>query len=321
MKPLCILLALILIGFMAVPPDLAYARAGGSYSSGRSSPSYSSQGSRGSRTYSPDGGAPISRSMTPDQRNSSGLYGSGTGYRPGGGFWTGVLGGLGGAWLASHLFGGYGGYGGGGGGGGMFGFIITLLILFFVGRWLWRNMTSGRFGQGLGGGIGSGGVGANGFGPGGFGGRAAYPAAVATANIDLSDSDLAAFQQNLMGVQRAWGDGDLGKMRSYVTPEMLSYFSEQLSRNQSLGLVNRVENVVLERGDPRESWTENGADYATCYLEWSACDYTVKADRKSGDPDYVVDGDPNRPITSEEVWTFQRARGGRWLLSAIQQTR
>ena len=33
----------------------------------------------------------------------------------------------------------------------------------------------------------------------------------------------------------------------------------------------------------------------------------------------VVDGSPNERQTVTELWTFVRARGGSWLLSAIQQ--
>jgi predicted lipid-binding transport protein (Tim44 family) len=35
----------------------------------------------------------------------------------------------------------------------------------------------------------------------------------------------------------------------------------------------------------------------------------------------LVDGSPTEHITAAEVWTFVRAQGGHWILSAIQQTR
>jgi predicted lipid-binding transport protein (Tim44 family) len=35
----------------------------------------------------------------------------------------------------------------------------------------------------------------------------------------------------------------------------------------------------------------------------------------------VVDGHPSERVQATELWTFVRAPGGRWLLSAIQQTR
>jgi predicted lipid-binding transport protein (Tim44 family) len=34
----------------------------------------------------------------------------------------------------------------------------------------------------------------------------------------------------------------------------------------------------------------------------------------------LVEGDPDRPTETTELWTFRRDRGGAWLLSAIQQT-
>jgi predicted lipid-binding transport protein (Tim44 family) len=54
-------------------------------------------------------------------------------------------------------------------------------------------------------------------------------------------------------------------------------------------------------------------------MKWSAIDYLARLDRSPGAPDYVAGGDLNRPIESEEVWTFVRRSGGNWLLSAIQQ--
>jgi predicted lipid-binding transport protein (Tim44 family) len=35
----------------------------------------------------------------------------------------------------------------------------------------------------------------------------------------------------------------------------------------------------------------------------------------------VVDGNPREHVTATELWTFVRAPGGRWILSAIQQAR
>jgi predicted lipid-binding transport protein (Tim44 family) len=35
----------------------------------------------------------------------------------------------------------------------------------------------------------------------------------------------------------------------------------------------------------------------------------------------VVDGSATERVLATEVWTFVRAQGGHWILSAIQQTR
>jgi predicted lipid-binding transport protein (Tim44 family) len=104
-----------------------------------------------------------------------------------------------------------------------------------------------------------------------------------------------------------------------MTPEVLGYFSEELTRNTSRGVRNIDANVRLLEGDITESWTEGDLQYATAYMKWSATDYMARLDRAPGAPDYLAGGDPNRPIESEEVWTFVRRSGGKWLLSAIQQ--
>jgi len=51
---------------------------------------------------------------------------------------------------------------------------------------------------------------------------------------------------------------DLGALGKKVTPEMLSYFSEELADNQSRGVVNRISDVKLLQGDLAESWREAG---------------------------------------------------------------
>ncbi len=77
-------------------------------------------------------------------------------------------------------------------------------------------------------------------------------------------------------------------------------------------MVNRVSDVKLLQGDLAEAWREGDTDYATVAIRYSLNDQMV--DRESG---RVVEGGPDE---ATEVWTFLRARGGHWLVSAIQQT-
>jgi len=93
----------------------------------------------------------------------------------------------------------------------------------------------------------------------------------------------------------------------------LSYFSEQLAENASRGLVNKVTDVKLEQGDLAEAWREGGVDYATVAMRFALIDSMI--DRATGRT--VEGGQPGEVV---ELWTFMRARGGSWLLSAIQQT-
>ena len=93
---------------------------------------------------------------------------------------------------------------------------------------------------------------------------------------------------------------------------MLSYFSEDLADNASRGVINRVTDVKLLQGDLSEAWREDGKDYATVAMRFALTDSIV--DRASG---RTVEGGGPSEVT--ELWTFMRARGGGWLLSAIQQ--
>jgi predicted lipid-binding transport protein (Tim44 family) len=307
-----ILLALFVCASVALAPALADARAGGS-SSGHSS----SMGSRGSRTYENNSAQPLSRSMTtqsPAAAAQPGLapspaYGGGGSFFQRHPFMTGLAGGFIGSWLFGHM--GYAADGTGGGSG--LGMILQILIIGLLIYFAIR-LFRGR-GRAL-----SGGGGGASFWPPRSAGAAAAPAARDRGrDINLSDADLNAFQQIHAAVQEAWSASDLGRLRRLMTPEMLSYFSEELTRSASQGTQNIVANVDLVKGDLSESWDEGDLQYATAYMRWRALDYVVRLGRSPGDPDYLVSGDPRTPVEAEEVWTFVRRRGGDWLLSAIQQ--
>jgi predicted lipid-binding transport protein (Tim44 family) len=129
--------------------------------------------------------------------------------------------------------------------------------------------------------------------------------------IDKADYD--AFERLLIEIQAAFSAEDLNALRAKVTPEMLSYFSEQLSENASRGLVNKISGVKLEQGDLAEAWREGGVEYATVAMRFALVDQMIE--RASGR--VVDDGGPGE---ATELWTFMRARNGDWVLSAIQQT-
>ena len=104
-------------------------------------------------------------------------------------------------------------------------------------------------------------------------------------------------------------------LQAMATPEMVSYFAEQLSEQVSRGVRNSVTDVNLVSGDLAQAWTEQGRDYATVAMRFSMIDVTRDATGR------VVDGSANEHVTATEIWTFVRLRGGHWILSAIQQAR
>jgi predicted lipid-binding transport protein (Tim44 family) len=67
--------------------------------------------------------------------------------------------------------------------------------------------------------------------------------------LSIAKSDYDAFERLLGDIQAAYSTEDLSALRAKVTPEMLSYFSEQLAGNASRGLINRVTDVRLLQGD------------------------------------------------------------------------
>jgi len=105
----------------------------------------------------------------------------------------------------------------------------------------------------------------------------------------------------------------LAKLRMMASPEILGYFSEALSANVSRGVANTVDAVKLEQGDLSEAWSEADLDYASVAMRFSMLDVTRNVDGK------VVEGSDQARTEATEVWTFLRSRGGRWIVSAIQQ--
>jgi predicted lipid-binding transport protein (Tim44 family) len=299
-----IAIAAIAAALVLVAAD-ANARAGGGFSGG----------SRGARTFSappvtrtaPNAAGPIQRTVT--QPNSAGSIGQAAG-RPGL-FGGGLLGGLAAGFIGAGLFGllfGHGFFGGMAGLASVLGLILQVILVVVVARllfawWQRRNMTApayaaahpatGHAFSGLGGMLGGG--------------------APAGEPLTIGKSDYDSFERLLGAIQSAYSAEDIGALRASVTPEMLSYFSEQLAENASRGLVNKVDDVRLEQGDLAEAWREGGVEYATVAMRFSLTDRMV--DRASG---RTVEG--GEPAEVRELWTFMRVRGGEWLLSAIQQT-
>ena len=146
-------------------------------------------------------------------------------------------------------------------------------------------------------------------------GAAAGSASLARVpQLAITGDDYKAFEKLLGKVQAAYSKGGLGGISSLATPEMLGYFSEQLSANASGGVENRVEAMKLEQGDLSEAWSEDGLDYATVAMRFSLVDFTRRiADGR------IVDGNDRVRTEATEFWTFLRSRGGNWILSAIQQ--
>jgi predicted lipid-binding transport protein (Tim44 family) len=278
-----------------------------------------SMGSRGSRTFSappatrtaPNAAQPMQRSITQPSATQPRFGTSSPGF-----FGRGLLGGLAAGFLGAGLFGllfGHGLFGGLGGFASVIGLILQIGLVVLIGRFLWtmwarRQQPAVASGPSLRDAPGTGGLGGmSGF---GFGGGAA---GLSGGKIDVTPADYDAFERLLGEIQTAYSNEDLGAMRGRVTPEMLSYFSEQLSENASRGVVNQVSDVKLEQGDLAEAWREGNVEYATVAMRFRLVDRTI--DRASG---RLVDGSDS-PQEVTELWTFMRAGHGNWLLSAIQQ--
>ena len=304
MKLLAIILSL------AFPLMLAVSSADARIGGGRS------YGSRGARTFSappvtntaPNAARPFDRTMTQPGRPGAGAAATGGFNRPGMGMLGGLAAGFLGAGLLGMLFGG-GLFGGLGGLSSIIGLLLQIALIVLVVRlvmswWQRRNAhayagptpTPGPAAQagprsGL-----------------GFGSKAS------AAPLEITPSDYEAFERLLGDIQTAWSNEDVNRLHTMATPEMVSYFTEDLRANEARGVVNKVSNVKLLQGDLAEAWREGNTDYATVALRYSLIDKTIE--RAGG---RVVEGG-DQPQEATDVWTFARRGGGKWELSAIQQT-
>jgi predicted lipid-binding transport protein (Tim44 family) len=150
------------------------------------------------------------------------------------------------------------------------------------------------------------------------GGAGAGPAPAAQlAELQIAPEDFNAFERKLAEIQSAYGEENMDHLRRHVTPEMASYFAEDLADNARKGVLNKVSGAKLLQGDLAEAWRETDADYATVAMRFSVMDTMV--DRTTG---AYISGDRTEPSETTEIWTFTRRAGGgteEWKLSAIQQ--
>jgi len=239
-----------------------------------------------------------------------------TGSRIGGGFFnrpgSGLLGGLAAGFLGAGLFGmlfGGGLFGGLGGMSSLFGLILQIVLVVFLVRmamswWQRRQMSEPAY------------AGASGVGSGtqsNFGGMG-FGLGSGSAPLQIAPADYESFERLLVDIQAAYSNEDMTKLRTLATPEMATFFNEDMQQNRQRGQVNKVSGTKLLQGDLAEAWREGDTDYATVAMRFTMTDRTV--DRATG---RLIEGS-DQPIEATEVWTFARPRGGGWQVSAIQQT-
>jgi predicted lipid-binding transport protein (Tim44 family) len=282
-----------------------------------------SSGSRGSRTFSappststaPNAAQPFNRTMT--QPGSPGMAAGaankgGFFNRPGMGMLGGLAAGFLGAGLLGMLFGG-GMFGGLGGLSSIFGLILQIGLIIIVVKlamnwWQRRNATASAY------------AGPSGTGPtaatgplASFRSGSGFGLGSGSAPLEIGPSDYEAFERLLGDIQAAWSNEDVAKLHTLATPEMVSYFTQDLQANSARGDVNKVSDVKLLQGDLAEAWREGDTDYASVAMRFSLVDKTIE--RSTG---RLVEGS-EQPTEATEVWTFVRPRGANWELSAIQQ--
>jgi predicted lipid-binding transport protein (Tim44 family) len=304
-KAVAIVMALALPAVIAI--SSADARVGGGFSSG----------SRGGRSFSappstptaPGTAQPFNRSFSqPGAPNAGSRAGGGFFNRPGSGLLGGLAAGFLGAGLFGMLFGG-GLFSGLGGFSSILGLLLQIGLIVLVIRlamsWWHRRQSEPAYAGGAGG---AGNAAQSNFGGMGFG------LGSSSAPLQIQPADYEAFERLLVDIQTAYSNEDMNKLRTLTTPEMATFFNEDIQQNRQRGQVNKVSGTKLLQGDLSEAWREGDTDYASVAMRFSMVDRYV--DIASG---RLISGS-EQPVEVTEVWTFVRPRGSDWELSAIQQT-
>ena len=319
-RPSAIIKTLVVAAALAMPVAIAVSSAADARVGGG--------GSRGSRTWSappttrtaPNAAQPMQRSITqPGATNpAAGAAASRGGFfnRPGMGMLGGLAAGFLGAGLFGMLFGG-GLFSGLGSLSSIFGLVIQLALIYFVVRlamswWQRRNASayasaSAAPGPALAPDQGTLANARSGFGFGLGGGSNDAP-------LEIKPDDYDAFERLLGEGNDAWSNQDIARLHTLATPEMGSYFTQDLNANKERGVVNTVSSVKLLQGDLAEAWREGQTDYATVALRYALIDKTVE--QATGK---IVEGS-DTPTEVTDVWTFTRRPGSGWEVSAIQFT-
>jgi predicted lipid-binding transport protein (Tim44 family) len=303
-KAVAVVMALALPAVIAV--SSADARVGGGFSSG----------SRGTRTFSappstqtaPGTAQPFNRTFSQPGSPTTGPRTGGFFNRPGSGLLGGLAAGFLGAGLFGMLFGG-GLFSGLGGISSILGLLLQIGLIVLVIRlamsWWHRRQASEPAYAGASG-VGSGTQ--SNFGGMGFG------MGSGSAPLQIAPADYESFERLLVDIQTAYSNEDMNKLRTLATPEMATFFNEDMQQNRQRGQINKVSDTKLLQGDLAEAWREGDTDYASVAMRFSMIDRYV--DTNSG----RLVGGSDQPVEVTEVWTFVRPRGGNWILSAIQQS-
>lgn len=282
-------------------------------------------GSRGMRTFStppptataPRAAQPIQHSMTVPSQYGSPSVRPNTATFPTGGLFgrPGLLGGLAAGFLGAGLFGmlfGNGLLGGLGSFASLLGLLLQIGVVVIVARmaWAWwQRQQRAAF-------AGAGGRNVRPFEAPNAGPSGATDCDGSTghgAPTQLKSEDFDSFERTLGEVQTAYSHEDLAALRERVTPEMLSYYAEELASNAARGIRNEITDVKLLQGDLAEAWREGNDEFATVAMRYQLTDTFV--DRNSGRVAQMSGGSEE----SIEYWTFRRTAGGPWMVSAIQQ--
>ncbi len=279
-----------------------------------------SGGSRGTRTFSappstataPNAAQPLNRTITQPGAKAPAAAPAGGFNRPGMGMLGGLAAGFLGAGLLGMLFGG-GLFSGLGGLSSIIGLVLQIGLIYLVVRlamswWKRRNAPAFASASAAPGPVPSQDQGPLANARSGFG----FGTGSSNAPLEIGPDDYDAFERLLGEVNTAWSNQDIAKLHTLATPEMVSYFTDDLNANKQRGVVNTVSGVKLLQGDLAEAWREGPTDYATVALRFSLVDKTVETATGK-----IVEGSDS-PTEVTDIWTFTRRPGTGWELSAIQ---
>ena len=280
------------------------------------------------------GGRSFSRSRTatpPPVKRTAPQKSSTVNKSRGGGFMSGLAGGLMGGAIGSLLFGGmaHGGMGGGimGSGIGLFQILLMAGIGYFIYKRFFKKKAAGGTSlfQGMRGPTGPSDSGPAMGGsvnapppPPSFGGGGTLEDGLADIRRSESDFDPQHFSEIasdvFFQVQAGWMRRDMQSYRHLLGVNLAAEYEGHFADLRAKGHINKLENISIRKVEVVDAGVDANEEFVTVLFTANLLDYTV--DEKS---DAVVEGSKTTPVKFAEEWTWARPVGSEnWKLEGIK---
>lgn len=113
-------------------------------------------------------------------------------------------------------------------------------------------------------------------------------------------------------IQKAWSEGDLSKVKNFLTERMYNYLDNQLQELKSKGLINVIQDPKIDNIEIVHVEEEGNNKVVIVKIDAHMVDYIVDKDRN------IIEGNKNNTVYFTEYWAFV-GKALDWKLDDIKQ--